>query len=211
MRVLITAGPTREYIDPVRFITNASSGRMGCAVAAAAGDAGHEVTLLLGAVVGAPDELGIPGAVTVVRFATAGDLKRNLEDRFDACDALIMAAAVGDFRPEEPSAQKLPRSGGPITLKLIPTEDIVATVAQRKRSDQIVITFAVEDPPPERAEAKAREEMASKNADYVVVNTPAAIGTPESLACILSGQALVLPWSTRPKHHLAAEIVKLLE
>jgi len=206
MRVLVTAGPTREHIDPVRFITNASSGRMGYAVAAAAVDAGHEVTLLCG-----PVSLPAPDGCEVAGFVSVADLKAALEEHFEACDALVMTAAVGDFRVEKPGSGKLPRSGGPVTLSLIPTEDVLAPVAANKRDDQIVIAFAVEDPPHEAAEAKACSEMAVKNADYVVVNTPAAIAAEASDACILSIDETALPWAERPKRDLAGEIVALLK
>jgi phosphopantothenoylcysteine decarboxylase/phosphopantothenate--cysteine ligase len=245
MRIIVTAGPTREYIDSVRFITNASSGQMGCAVAEAATRAGHEVTLLLGGCansVGCADSSrrgrfrreesahGIPAQADlpkqqdsvcssqtsstpycVVPFVSVQDLKSALEERFDSCDALVMAAAVGDFRPETILPYKLSRRGGPITLKLYPTEDILAGLGQRKRAGQIIVAFAVEDAPPEQIEAKARAEMIEKNADFVVVNTPAAMAADHSHACILSREAVVLPWSDRPKQALAEQIVALLK
>ncbi len=205
MRVIVTAGPTREYIDDVRFITNASSGRMGCAVAGAAVRAGHEVTLLRG-----PVALGAPAGCGVVPFVSVEDLQRELAERFAQCDALVMTAAVGDFRVAGRVNGKIPRSGGPITIRLVPTEDVLAGVARTKRADQLVIAFAVESGAEAEIEAKARGEMARKHADYVVVNTPAAMGTEASRACILAGDRVVLPWAQRAKDELAAEIVKLL-
>ena len=220
MRIIVTAGPTREYIDTVRFITNASSGRMGCAVAAAAARAGHGVTLLLGRGAWAGAAATAEGC-EVVPVDTVDDLKSALEGRFDGCDALVMAAAVGDFRPAKRYPAKLPRSGGPITIQLIPTEDILGGLREKKRPGQIVIAFAVEDVRPSSAggaggraeqalEAKARAEMAAKGADYVVVNTPAAMAADESYACILSARGVVLSWQARTKKELADEIVKLL-
>jgi len=212
MRIIVTAGPTREYIDTVRFITNASSGRMGCAVAAAAAKAGHEVTLLVGRGASAAGE-GAKGC-RVVPFDTVDELKAALEERFAACDALVMAAAVGDFRPAQRYPAKLPRRGGPVTVKLIPTEDILGGLCQQKRPGQLVVAFAVEDAADagdlEQLEANARHEMAAKGADYVVLNTPAAMGAEESSACILSPAGVVLPWAARPKTALAEEIVRLL-
>ena len=205
MRVLVTAGPTREYIDPVRFISNASSGKMGYAVAAAAAAAGHEVTLLTG-----PVNLAAPEGCKTVRFVSAADLKRELAGRFEGCDALIMAAAVGDFRVESPQRRKIPRGGGAITIRLAPTEDILAAVAAGKRPDQVVVAFAVEDGPADEAQAKARAEMADKSADYTVLNTPEAMGAEESRACILSRSGPVLPWARRTKEDLAASIVAIL-
>jgi len=205
MRVLVTAGPTREYIDPVRYISNASSGQMGYAVAAAAAATGHEVTLLSG-----PVSLAAPPGCTVAPFVSVGDLKTALEQRFDWCDALVMAAAVGDFMPEARSPAKLRRGGGPIVVRLLPTEDLLAGLRGRKRPGQVVVAFAVEDGPAERIEAKARAEMAAKGADFVVANTPGAMAAAGSLACILSADGVVLPWGHRPKEVLAAEIVGLL-
>jgi len=202
MNVLITAGPTREPIDSVRFITNASSGRMGCACAAAAVQAGHDVTLLLG-----PCQAHAPDGAEVVPFATVSDLKSAVEERFADAGALIMSAAVGDFTVAEVADAKLPRRGGPVSLTLIPTEDILAAVAAGKRPDQIVIGFAVED---SRNEAKARRELATKHCDYIVLNTPAAMGDAESEACILSADSTVLDWADRPKQALAREIIALL-
>ena len=206
MRILVTTGPTREHIDTVRFITNASSGKMGCAVAEAAATAGHSVTLLAGAGV-----TGLPDGVEAVSFTGVDDLRAALDSRFDGCDALIMAAAVGDFRPEKRLKSKLSRNGGPITLRLIPTEDILAGMGERKRKGQTLVAFAVEDRADERAAAKARREMIRKNADFVVVNTPEAMSADVSLACILSRDGVALSWAERPKRRLAAEIVRLLQ
>jgi phosphopantothenoylcysteine decarboxylase / phosphopantothenate---cysteine ligase len=198
MRIVVTAGPTREYIDSVRFISNASSGRMGFAVAAAAAAAGHEVTLLAG-----PVELPPPTGCQVVRFVSVEDLSAALAARFADCDALVMTAAVGDFRPERRVDGKIPRRGGAVTARLVPTEDVLAGLARGKRPGQVVVAFAVEDPPPAAAEAKAR-------ADLVVVNTPAAMGAQESDACILGSAGVLLPWGRRTKQELAEEVVKLL-
>ncbi|MFW6132804.1 MAG: phosphopantothenoylcysteine decarboxylase [Planctomycetota bacterium] len=205
MLVLVTAGPTREYLDPVRFLTNASGGRMGVAVADAARDAGADVTLLLSAAAAEA-----PRGCEVVRFTSVDDLSAALDERFDACDALVMSAAVGDFRPERLSPTKLPRVGGPVTIRLVPTEDILAGLCRRKRDNQTVVAFAVEDPPEDRAADHARAELSEKGADYVVVNTPAALAAARSRACILSRDGEVLPWADRPKTALAREIVKLL-
>ena len=210
LKIIVTAGPTREYIDSVRFISNASSGLMGCEVAAAAAGA-HDVTLLIG---GGSLPAGIAQRLESVRMAPFGsvtDLKEKLASLFADCDVLVMAAAVGDFRSAEVVEGKIPRGGGPFTLRLEPTEDILAGLATGKRSDQIVVAFAVEDGPREQIEAKALAEMEAKGADYVVVNTPSAMGSDESEACILSRDSAKLPWASRPKDLLAREIVRLLE
>ena len=221
MRILITTGPTREYIDTVRFISNASSGRMGWAVARAALERGHEVTLLAGPGCGedsplATKEIAIApsgGRLQVVSFVSVTDLQAAVEAHFDACDAFVMAAAVGDFRPIRKLDSKLSRSGGAITLELLPTEDILAAVGARKRAGQIIVAFSVEDffeQAEQQAEGKARSKMAAKRADYCVVNTPDAMAAEQSYACILSPDGEAAPWARRTKDELARRIVELL-
>ena len=183
---------------------------MGCAVARAAVEAGHGVTLLLGPGVAGEFIEDLRARCEIVPFAGVGDLKRELTALFSDCDALVMAAAVGDFRPDRILPTKLHRSAGPVTLRLFPTEDVVASVAASKREDQTVVTFAVEDGPPDQMEAKARGEMADKSADFVVVNTPAAMGAEESDACILARSGEGLAWGMRTKEALAEEIVRIL-
>ncbi|MDY7010059.1 MAG: phosphopantothenoylcysteine decarboxylase [Planctomycetota bacterium] len=206
MKIIVTTGPTREYIDSVRFITTASSGKMGYAVAAEAVLSGHEVTLITG-----PTAIDPPAGCKVVRFVTVRELAQALDERFDDCDALIMAAAVGDFTVEKPAGTKISRSAGPVRITLEPTEDVLAGLCRRKRPGQIIVAFAVEDLPTEQAEAKARDEMQRKNADYVVLNPPAAMGAETSEACILSPDGIVLTWARRAKTDLARQIIALLE
>ena len=205
MKLLVTAGPTREPIDDVRFITNASSGRMGYAVAATAVQAGMDVTLLSG-----PVALAAPAGCKVVRFVTVAELKAALETHFPACDALVMSAAVGDFAVARPARGKRARGAGPITLKLTPTEDLLAGLAGRKRAGQRIVAFAVEEGPPSRAQSAAAAKLTAKGADLIVVNTPPAISAEQSEAAILSPTGVVLPWAMRSKEELAREIVRLL-
>lgn len=205
MKILVTAGPTREYIDPVRFITNASSGRMGYALAAAAARAGYQVTLISG-----PVCLPCPQGVRKVDIVSVDDLQHAMADAFGACDALIMTAAVGDFAVAEYSPVKISRKAGPIGLHLVPTPDVLASVAAGKRPGQTVVAFAVESGSPAQAQAKALDEMHAKHADYVVVNTPAAMSADDSEAAILSARGVVLAWARRPKEELAQAIIALL-
>ena len=202
MKIIITSGPTREYIDSVRFITNASSGRMGCACAEAAVVDGHEVTLITG-----PVAIDPPAGCEVVAFTTVEELKDALDERFADCDVLIMAAAVGDFTVGT-TGGKISRSDGPIQITLTPTEDILAGLGRQKGKQQTIIGFAVEDG---ADEAKARRKMESKNCDYLVANTPAAMSAESSEACILSPDGIALPWASRSKTELAREIIALLE
>jgi len=164
MHLLITSGPTREPIDTVRFISNRSSGRLGAALASAAAQAGHTVTLLLG-----------PGALqpephdrlTVVPFTSTANLLEQMQAHFGACDALVMAAAVADYTPKRFLAGKAERSAG-MTIELVPTPDLVATIAPTKRDDQRVIAFALEEH--DNLERRGLEKMRRKRVDAIVAN-----------------------------------------
>jgi len=164
MRILITAGPTREPIDDVRFISNRSSGQMGFALAQAASSAGHDVTLLLGPVLLPPS---VADQVNVIRFNTTADLEALLADYFPKCDVLIKAAAVADYRPATLIKGKTPRSSG-LSIQLEPTPDLVAGCAKTKRDDQTIIAFALEDP--DVMETRAVEKMQRKKVDAILAN-----------------------------------------
>src|SRR6185369_7299073 len=159
MRLLITAGPTREPIDAVRFISNRSSGRLGWALAHAGLAARHEVTLLMGP--GVCDEpIGAPADRTcrLYRFGSSAELKQLLEAHFRDCDVLIMAAAVSDYRPQVVAEGKLSREPGVgMTIQLEATPDLVALTAATKRAGQRVIAFALEDAG--QLEARAAEKL----------------------------------------------------
>lgn len=164
MRILITAGPTREPIDEVRFISNRSSGQMGFALAHAAANAGHEVTLLLGPVLLPP---AVAESVRVERFMTTADLEALLAEHFPRCDVLIKAAAVADYRPAKRIEGKTPRGEG-MTISLEPTPDLVASCAKTKRDDQTIIAFALEDPAV--LQTRAVEKMQRKRVDAILAN-----------------------------------------
>jgi len=162
LRVLVTAGGTREPIDPVRFLGNRSSGRMGIALAAAAARRGAEVTLLAANV--ALDE---PAGVRRVDVETAAQLAEAAAAEFATADVLLMAAAPADFRPLETAAGKLRREGS-LDLRLEPTEDILAGLAGRRAEGQTIVGFAAEHGG--EATARAREKLARKGADLIVLN-----------------------------------------
>jgi phosphopantothenoylcysteine decarboxylase/phosphopantothenate--cysteine ligase len=173
MRILITAGPTREPIDLVRFVGNRSSGKMGLALAEASVEAGHETTLLLGPVGAAPPP---PEGCRTYRFESTAELKQLLEAHWRDHDVLIMAAAVADYRPIEVHEGKLPRNpDGTLTLVLHPTPDLAALMASSKRAGQSVIAFALEEK--ENLEARAVQKMRKKAVDAIVANP---LGTMES-------------------------------
>ena len=176
-KMLITAGPTHELIDAVRYLANRSSGRMGVALAEAARDAGWTVTLLLGPVALAP-----PAGVQTLAFESSADLSKLLEEHFPACDVLLMAAAVADYRPRQPSEAKLPRKGDPLLLELQPTPDLVAACAARKRKGQRIIGFALEEPTV--LEQRALDKLRRKGLDAIVANPLATMGSADVNATI---------------------------
>ena len=163
--VLVTAGGTREPIDAVRFLANRSSGRQGHALAAEAAARGAAVVLVTTAEVG-------PAAASIdlVRVDTAAEMESAVLERSAAADAVVMAAAVADFRPKAPAAGKLPKSDGPPEIVLEPTVDILAELGRRKRPGQVLVGFAAETVAGAELRARAAEKLAAKNLDLVVAN-----------------------------------------
>ena len=163
LRVLVSAGGTREPIDPVRFIGNRSSGRMGLALAERAARRGAEVVL-----VAANVSLPAPRGVTRVDVETAAELADALGREFDSSDVLVMAAAPADFRPRRPAGEKIHREGsGRFELDLEATDDILASLASRRRDDQTIVGFAAETG---QGLERAREKLVRKRADAIVLN-----------------------------------------
>jgi phosphopantothenoylcysteine decarboxylase/phosphopantothenate--cysteine ligase len=159
-RVIVTAGPTREHLDPVRVLTNPSSGRMGYALAEAAHARGADVVLVTG-----PTELPPPDGVATQRVETTADLQRAVRTVMKGAHALFMAAAPADYRPTTPAKTKRPRGDGPLTLELEPTPDILA--ALQRPQGCIVIGFALETGD---GLARARQKLQDKSLDFVVLN-----------------------------------------
>ncbi len=196
MHYLITAGPTHEPIDAVRFIGNRSSGRMGVAIATAARDAGHRVTLLLG-----PTSVEAPAGCELRRFRTTEDLRARLHETFPTCDILVMAAAVADFRPvmTDPS-RKLERTGN-LTLHLEATPDLLAEIAATARSTQRVVGFALEEPA--RLEERARAKLARKGLHAIVANPLETMDAPG-----VQGQLFLIDGTVRRPEQWPAPIGK---
>jgi len=161
MRMLVTAGPTREPIDPVRFISNRSTGKMGFAIAQCAVARGHTVTLVAG-----PVALATPPGLQRVDVVSARDMLKAVETHLPDCNALVMCAAVADWRPRQPSAVKLKKRGMSPVLELEPNPDILATIRDRKNG-RVFVGFAAEtgDPRPE-----GRRKLAEKGLDLLVAN-----------------------------------------
>jgi phosphopantothenoylcysteine decarboxylase/phosphopantothenate--cysteine ligase len=162
-RFLVTAGGTREPIDSVRFMGNRSSGRMGIALAAEAKRRGADVTLVLANVSVSP-----PPGVHVVEAPTAADLARETLARAEHADAVLMAAAVADYRPGKPIEGKRPKTREPWTIELEPTEDVLAELDRRRRNGQVLVGFAADEG--ERGLERAREKLASKRGNFFVFN-----------------------------------------
>ncbi|MFZ5901091.1 MAG: bifunctional phosphopantothenoylcysteine decarboxylase/phosphopantothenate--cysteine ligase CoaBC [Bacillota bacterium] len=166
-RVLVTAGPTREPLDPVRFLSNRSSGRMGYAVAAAAAERGAGVVLVSG-----PTALAPPAGVTLVQVTTAREMLEAVLGHFPQSDVVIKAAAVADYRPRAESVQKIKKSAGELRLELERNPDILAELGRRK-GRQILVGFAAET---EAAEENAMLKARAKGADFIVANDVTAPG-----------------------------------
>jgi phosphopantothenoylcysteine decarboxylase/phosphopantothenate--cysteine ligase len=166
---LITAGPTHEPIDEVRYLANRSSGAMGLALAAAAREAGHQVALLLGPVGVEP-----PDGITTYHFESTADLSALLDQHFPACHVLIMAAAVADYRPLGIQTGKIERCSGHLTLKLESTPDLVAGCAARRQPGQYIMGFALAEAA--RLTEAALGKLQRKGLDAIVANPLATMG-----------------------------------
>ena len=207
-KVLVTAGPTRENLDPVRYLTNRSSGKMGYAVADAAIRRGAQVILVSG-----PTSLETPSGVERIDVQTAEDMYRAVLDKVSSCSIAIFAAAVADYRPAEPNRQKIKRNQESMTLSLEPTPDILASVA-RNKGERLIVGFAAET---EHVAENARKKLASKNADLIVANDVSAQGAGFDLDTNIvtlfarDGRDLVLPRMTKSEvaQRILDEVVRL--
>ena len=175
-RILITAGPTRAAIDDVRFLTNASSGRMALALVKAAKAAGHDVTVVSG-----PVAVDYPRGAKVIPVLTTGEMLDACLERLPHVDGVIAAAAPCDFEPERRVRGKIPRQGTVLTLRLKPTVDVIATVARKARNSQWMVAFALE---PEADPRRALEKITTKRCDLIVVNDLTAIDATQTAVTV---------------------------
>lgn len=201
--VLVSAGPTQEPIDPVRFLSNRSSGKMGYAIAAAARARGAEVILVSG-----PSSLNSDPGITTVRVNTAAEMADALCRHFPACTVLIMAAAVADFRPKESAMQKVKKQGkAELVLELEATPDILAMLSAR-RTSQIMVGFAAET---ERILSHATDKLKAKGLDLIVANdvtqTGGGFGSDDNAVVILSAKGEQRNLGLMSKRRLADEIL----
>jgi phosphopantothenoylcysteine decarboxylase / phosphopantothenate---cysteine ligase len=205
-RVLITSGPTREHLDPIRFLSNASSGAMGFALAAAARALGAQVTVVSG-----PTALRAPRGVTVVPVVTALDMRRETLKRSRGAALVIGAAAVSDWRFAAVSKHKLKRGPGRLRLTMIPNPDIIKEAASLRRPGQVFVGFALET---RRAAEHARSKLVRKRLDLIVANGPASLASGRARATLVTraGERRI---PEGPKARVAREIVgeavKLIE
>lgn len=205
IRCLITAGPTREFIDPVRFISNPSTGKMGFALAEAALEAGWNVDLVSG-----PVALEEPDGAILYPVVTAEEMFHQVDALFDACDVLIMTAAVSDFRPVQQYAHKQKKEDAEMTIEFERTTDILQTMTERK-AHQTVVGFAAET---KDVVTYAKQKLASKNLDFIVANNVAQPGagfaadTNEVLLIAADGSSVKLGPST--KAEIAEELIQLV-
>jgi len=201
-KVLITAGPTREAIDPVRYISNLSSGKMGYAIARAAAARGADVVLVTG-----PTTLVPPPGMKVARVETAAEMMAAVLAEYDDCDVVVKAAAVADYRPLAPAGQKIKKKDAALTLTLTKNADILAELGRRKRS-QLLVGFAAET---EELVAHAREKLEGKNLDLIVANDVtlpgAGFGTDTNIVKLLYRDGRAEELAQMGKDELAGIII----
>jgi len=205
-KVVVTAGPTREWLDPVRFLSNPSSGRQGFAIAQAALDRGADVILVTG-----PTDLPTPVGAQRVDVVSAAEMRDAVLPAASEADALVMSAAVGDYRPVTPAAQKIKKEGHGLTLRLVRTVDILSTVASRRAEagfPRVVVGFAAES---ESLMENARAKLETKNLDLVVANAvtsqDAGFGVETNRVAIIGRGGDVSELPLMPKYEVAERVI----
>ena len=202
MKILITAGPTREYIDDVRFLSNASSGRMGYSLARAAVANGHEVVLVTG-----PADLPPPMECDIHRIETTDQLREVCMKLFPECDGVIATAAVCDYRPKDRVTGKITKTGQPVVLELTETSDVLAELGASK-ANQWVVGFALESQDPRN---NAMRKLRMKKCDYIVLNDTSAISSLTNRIEILNPDAATVAVFEGPKEQIATDLMALIE
>ncbi len=202
MTFLITAGPTREPIDPVRYISNRSSGKMGYAIAEAVLDAGHEVILISG-----PVNLSPPRKAKFISVSSTDEMFEAVHRHTDESDICVLCAAVADYKPAEVSPVKIKKRAAQVSLELIPTRDILQSLGRRQNRKFLLVGFAAET---DHLEANATEKLREKNCDIIVAND-ARIGmeSDENELLILFCDGETKKISRATKTFLARELVKI--
>lgn len=203
-RILITAGPTYEPIDPVRYIGNYSSGKMGYALAAACAKEGARVILISGPVSLEPG----PTSIQIIRVNTASEMYNACMDHFQNMDIAILTAAVADFTPESPELSKIKREKDKLNLILVPTKDIAAELGKRKTKTQILVGFALET---DNELENAQSKLSRKNLDIIVLNSlkdaGAGFGTDTNKVTIIDKNNIIDKFELKSKDEVASDII----
>jgi phosphopantothenoylcysteine decarboxylase/phosphopantothenate--cysteine ligase len=202
-RILISSGPTRQYLDPVRYLTNASSGRMGKAIAEAAIEQGHKVTIVSG-----PVEVQYPAAAEVIDVVSTEEMLEACQGLFADCEGMIGVAAPCDYRPVKVFEQKIAKTGEPLILHLIETDDVVATLGAAKRADQWVVGFALETTDPR---LRALAKLEKKHCDLIVLNGPEAMNALDNRVEVLDPNGDVVEIIAGQKEEVGRGIFAIVE
>jgi phosphopantothenoylcysteine decarboxylase/phosphopantothenate--cysteine ligase len=201
---LITAGPTREPIDPVRYISNRSSGKMGYAIAEAALDAGHDVILISG-----PVNLTPPRDAKFISVSTSDEMFDAVHQHADSSDICVLCAAVADYKPAQVSPVKIKKCAAQVSLELVPTRDILQSLGLQEDRKFLLVGFAAET---DHLEANAAKKLREKNCDIIVANDARiAMETDENELLILFRDGETKKISRSSKKNLARELVKIFQ
>jgi phosphopantothenoylcysteine decarboxylase/phosphopantothenate--cysteine ligase len=201
-RILITSGPTRQYIDPVRYLTNASSGRMGKALAEAAIALGHEVVIVSG-----PVDVTYPATAEVIDVVSTEEMLAASQEVFPGCDGLIGVAAPSDYRPMKVEPSKIAKTGQPLELHLVETADVVATLGTAK-TGQWLVGFALET---EDHRLRAIAKLEKKHCDLMVLNGPEAMHSLTNSVEVIDREGNVIETLSGPKEEVARGILAVIE
>lgn len=205
-QALVTAGPTYEAIDPVRFIGNHSSGKMGVAIAEALQERGAEVTLVLG-----PSVLQPKAGINVIRVQSAAQMYAACQPVFASADIAVMSAAVADYTPVDVATEKIKKAAGEFTIALAKTQDILHSLGQQKKAGQILVGFALET---NNEKAYARKKLTDKNADMIVLNSlndaGAGFGVDSNKITIFDKEGNEYAFETKSKKAVAIDIVNII-
>lgn len=201
-RILITSGPTRQYLDPVRYLTNASSGRMGAALAAAVLELGHEAVVVSG-----PVEVPYPAGAEVIAVVSTDDMLAAAREAFALCEGLIGAAAPCDYRPEHVERHKIAKTGEPLMLRLIETDDVVATLGCEK-GRRWVVGFALET---DDHRLRALAKLERKCCDLMVSNSVEAMNSLDNSVEVLDPAGNVVRQVTGTKEAVAQAILAVIQ
>jgi phosphopantothenoylcysteine decarboxylase / phosphopantothenate---cysteine ligase len=202
-RILITSGPTRQYLDPVRYLTNGSSGRMGAALAQAALDAGHQVLVISG-----PVQIEYPAAAKRIAVVSTEEMRDACCEAFPRCDGAIGAAAPSDYRPQKVQTQKITKTGQPLDLQLVETPDVIASLGAMKRPDQWLVGFALET---HDRHIRALVKLEKKSCDLMVLNGPEAMDASRNEVEIIDRRGQILKTLAGSKERVAVGILRVIQ